>query len=164
MFETRCKAKPGCSPPGYPPHRLLIIVDWSVNWFACIQRSTCTSCRIPSHASVKKMPEGEMTTGENVCSQGVSVVPRCTGVVSRNYCSRPRVLHFWRSSVSWMNLQSLLLIGHCVVVMKKCVDWINKNWLPWQRPLSNPISQQSSMPIRLPILKSLQRSVAFFLK
>ena len=34
-----------CSPPGYPPSRLLIIVNWSVNWFACIQRSTCTFSR-----------------------------------------------------------------------------------------------------------------------
>jgi len=30
---TRCKARLGCSPP-----RLLIIVDSSVNWFACVQR------------------------------------------------------------------------------------------------------------------------------
>jgi len=38
---------------------------------------------------------------------------------------------------------------------KNCVGWINKNWLPWQRPLGdrNPISQQSSTPAGLPILK-----------
>jgi len=31
------------SPPGYPPSRVLIVV----NWFACVQRSTCTSYRTP---------------------------------------------------------------------------------------------------------------------
>jgi len=28
-------------------YRLEIIVNWSVNWFACVLRSTCTSCRTP---------------------------------------------------------------------------------------------------------------------
>jgi len=36
------------SSPGYPPSRLLIIVNWSANWFACVKRSTCTSCRTPT--------------------------------------------------------------------------------------------------------------------
>jgi len=27
-----------CSPPGYPPSCLLILVNWSVNWFACVHR------------------------------------------------------------------------------------------------------------------------------
>jgi len=35
---TRCKAKPVGNPPAYPPHRLLIIVNWSVDWFACVRR------------------------------------------------------------------------------------------------------------------------------
>ena len=52
---TRCKAKPDCSPPDYSPSRLLIIVNWSVSWFRCVQHSTCTSCRTPpsgeSHAN-----------------------------------------------------------------------------------------------------------------
>ena len=26
-FTTRCKAQPVCSPPGYPPSRLLILVS-----------------------------------------------------------------------------------------------------------------------------------------
>ena len=47
---TRYK-KPDRSPPGYPPCRLLIIVNCQVNWFACVQRSTCTSCRILSLAN-----------------------------------------------------------------------------------------------------------------
>jgi len=46
LSETRCKVKPECSPPGYTLRHVLIIVNWSVNWFACVQRSTCTSCRI----------------------------------------------------------------------------------------------------------------------
>ena len=50
-LQCRCKAKPDCSPPGYPPRRQLIIVKWSVNWFAYVLRSTCTCCRIPSQAN-----------------------------------------------------------------------------------------------------------------
>jgi len=49
--KTRCNAKPDCSPPGYPSRRLLIIANWSVGWSACVQRSTCTSGRIPSQAN-----------------------------------------------------------------------------------------------------------------
>jgi len=37
--KTRCKAKPDCSPPGYLPSRLLITVNWSVNWFACVSEA-----------------------------------------------------------------------------------------------------------------------------
>jgi len=37
---TRCKAKPAGNPPAYPPHRLLIIVNWSVDWFACVRPVT----------------------------------------------------------------------------------------------------------------------------
>jgi len=92
------KAKPDCSPPGYPPRRLLII--------ACVQRSTCTYCSIPSLASVGKMPEGG-----NV--QGVNVLSRCIGAVNRNRRGRLCVLHYRRSSASWMNAQSLLHTGHC---------------------------------------------------
>ena len=49
--ELDAKSKPDCSAPGYPPSRLLVIADWSifcsVNWFTCVQRSTCTSRRTP---------------------------------------------------------------------------------------------------------------------
>ena len=38
LLETRCKAKPDCSPPGYPFNRLLIIVNVFLNWFACVHR------------------------------------------------------------------------------------------------------------------------------
>jgi len=54
---TRCEAKPDCSPPGYPPRCLLIIVNCWGNWFACVQCNTCTSCRIPSHTNIRKMYE-----------------------------------------------------------------------------------------------------------
>jgi len=58
--KTRCRAKPGCSPPGcLRRRRLLIIVDSSVNQLSCVRRSICTSWRIRSHASVKEMSEGE---------------------------------------------------------------------------------------------------------
>jgi len=63
--------------PAVPLRRLLIIVDWSVNGFACVQRSSCTFCRIPSNASVREMSEGKNVKGE-------MFVPRCTGVVNRN--------------------------------------------------------------------------------
>jgi len=56
VTETRCKAKPGCSPPGYPPSRLLIIANWSLNWFACVQRSTCTPCRTPPSSDLYANP------------------------------------------------------------------------------------------------------------
>ena len=37
-IDTRCKAKPVSSPPAYSSGRLLIIVNWSVNWFDCVHR------------------------------------------------------------------------------------------------------------------------------
>jgi len=78
IVNYRRKAKPGCSPPGYPPRRLLIIVDWSVNWFACVQRSTCTSCRISSHVS------GKCLRGELSIPRGSTSILRCTGIANRN--------------------------------------------------------------------------------
>jgi len=45
--ELDARQKPDCSPPGYPHSRLLVIVSWSVNWFACVHPSTFTSCRTP---------------------------------------------------------------------------------------------------------------------
>jgi len=79
--------------PAVPLRRLLIIVDWSVNWFAYVQRSSCTFCRIPSNASVREMSEGKMSKGK--CSfPGVLVLS--TEIVD----GRPRVLHLRRSSAS----------------------------------------------------------------
>jgi len=69
---------------------------------------------------------------------------------------RPRVLHLRRSSASWLNGQH---IGHCDEKRRG----LNKNKLvPWQRPLSdrNPILQQLSVPVWLPILKIRRRSAA----
>jgi len=45
---------------------------------------------------------------------------------------------------------------------RKKLCGFNKKWLPWQRPLSdrNRISQQSSVPIRLPIRIISRKSVA----
>ena len=56
LMIKQMQGKPVGSPPGYPP-RLLLIGQLtgspasieSVNWFTCIQRSSCTSCRtLPS--------------------------------------------------------------------------------------------------------------------
>ena len=116
---TRCKAKPGCSPPGYPPRRLLIIVDWSINWFVCVQRSTCTSCCIQSHASIREMSEGEMLRG-NARSQGVNVrspVYRCC----RQKSSTVDLVYYTydgRARRGWLHKAYYTL----VTVTKNCVD------------------------------------------
>ena len=55
--KTRCTAKPDCNPPGYLPSCLLITVNWSVNCFACVQRSTCTSCRTPPSTECHANPQ-----------------------------------------------------------------------------------------------------------
>jgi len=111
------QSKPGCSPPGCTPRRLLIIVDWSVSWFACVQRSTCTSCRIPSHASVSNAWGGKWPRG-NVRSQGVNV----------------------RSPVYWCCQQKSSRSTSCITLTtverdwslwrKTCACWINITWLP----------------------------------
>jgi len=44
---TSCQAQLDCSPPGYSPRRLLIIVNWSVNWFACVNRIRQLVCLRP---------------------------------------------------------------------------------------------------------------------
>ena len=54
--KASCKAKRECSPPGCAPRRLLIVVNWSVNWFACVQRRNCTSCRMPPSAECNANP------------------------------------------------------------------------------------------------------------
>jgi len=55
-----------------------------------------------------------------------------------------------------------LLVLHIGHGDEKKLCGFNKKWLPWQRPLSdrNRISQQSSVPIRLPIRKISRKSVA----
>jgi len=47
-------------------------------------RSICTFCRIPSHAGVKEMSEGEENVqGEMSVSRGGAMsVPQCSGVVN----------------------------------------------------------------------------------
>ena len=131
IITTRCKPKPGCSPPGYPPRRLLIIVDWSINWFVCVQRSTCTSCCIQSHASIREMSEGEMPRG-NARSQGVNVrspVYRCC----RQKSSTVDLVYYTydgRARRGWMHKVYYTL----VTVTKYCMDWIHKNRLPQQVP------------------------------
>ena len=124
--RCNCKAKPDCSPPGYPPSSLLIIVNWSVNQFAYVQRSTCTSCRISLHASVGKYP-GEIS------------VPRCT-VVNRNHRrSTPCITPIRRPSASRLNAQSLLHIGH----RDEKIVWIEQTKIGCYGNIPrNPISQQ----------------------
>jgi len=62
MISVTNKAKPNCTPPGYAPHRLLIIVGEVI--VAYVQRSTCISCRIPSHASIGGKYEGGSSEGK----------------------------------------------------------------------------------------------------
>jgi len=57
LEKNRCKAKPVGSPPGYPN------VNWSVYWFACVQRITSTSCRTPpsTERHANPIPEADKT-------------------------------------------------------------------------------------------------------
>ena len=128
-YKITCKAKPDCSPPGgYPPHRLLIINRWA-NWFACVRRSTCTSCRISSHASVGKCPrwdisEREMSEGEcprGKCQEG-GIMRGEMSVPKQGQClfrgvlvlsaeivaGRRRVLYLRWSSASWLNAREAI--------------------------------------------------------
>jgi len=49
QLETRCKSKLVGSPPAYPPRRPLIIVNWSVNWLACVRRVRKFVCLLPAY-------------------------------------------------------------------------------------------------------------------
>jgi len=42
------KGKADCSPPSYLPKRLLILVNWSVNCFACTHRISYLACLLPA--------------------------------------------------------------------------------------------------------------------
>ena len=50
LYKTRCKPKPDCSPPGYPPRLLLITVNWSVGSPASIE-----SINLPVPTSVQQL-------------------------------------------------------------------------------------------------------------
>jgi len=148
IITTRCKPKPGCSPPGYPPRRLLIIVDWSINWFVCVQRSTCTSCCIQSHASIREMSEGKCPGGMPV-PRGSMSVRRCTGVAGSNR----------RRSTSCITLTTVeRVVAECTKSITHWSLWQNIVWIGYtkigchSKSLSdrNPILQQSFMPIRPP--------------
>jgi len=128
-YKITCKAKPDCSPPGgYPPHRLLIINRWA-NWSACVRRSTCTSCRISSHASVGKMSEvgyfragnvrggmseGEMSEGGimrgemSVPKQGQCLFRGVLVLSAETVVGRRRVLYLRWSSASWLNAREAI--------------------------------------------------------
>jgi len=67
---------------------------------------------------------------------------------------RPCVVHLRRSPASWMNAQSLY-INHCW--RKMCGLNKQKNGCHRKVPWAIAISQQSSTPIKLPILKNSRR-------
>ena len=87
-----CKAQHVGSPPGYPPSRLLITVNWPVNWFACVQRSTCTSRRAP--------PSSESHVNPTLWIVPTKLVVTATSVARALICSR-----------SCANLANLAMIG-----------------------------------------------------
>jgi len=128
----------------YPPRRLSIIVDWSVNWFACVQRSTCTYCRIPSHASVRDISDGGCP-GENVRSQGVSVrspvywccQQKSSTVVLVHYTYDGRARRGWMHKVYY--------IGHCNE--KNCVHWINNKKLSYRRGTARCVVSVEILPV-----------------
>ena len=110
LFETSCKPKPGCSPTGYPPRRLLIIVECQLTGL------------LPSSAALALLVVSRRTRVSGKCLRG-----KCPGecpfpggqcpfpgvlVLSAAIVDgRPRVLHVRQSSASWMNAHSLLHIG-----------------------------------------------------
>ena len=86
-------------------------------------------------------------------SKNSFAVAHCIGAINN-------IRRRWTSCTTFTTFERVVVecikfITHWSLWRKNCVDWINKNWLPWQRPLSdrNPISQQSSTPVRLPIVK-----------
>ena len=145
------------SPPSYPPRHLLIIVNWSVNWYACIQRSTCTSCRIQSHANPILWTEKALIH----LRWHATTSRQCIGVVNKT--PRRSTTCITSTTVNRVVAECTKFITHWSLWWKNCVDWIKK-WLPWQHPMSNrnPVSQQSSAPVWLPILKIWRSSVGTF--
>jgi len=115
---TRGKENPACIPPGYTPRHLLIIVDLSVNRFACVQRSICTSCLIPSHASVGEMYEGKMSRGKCPFPERSMSVPLCIGVINRSP----------RRSTSCITLTTVER------VVDECTEFIT-HWSLWRKKL-----------------------------
>jgi len=83
LFETRCKPKPGCSPTGYPPRRLLIIVECQLT--GLLPSSAALALLVVSRRTrvSGKCLRGKCPGGVSV-SRGSMSVPRCTGVVSSN--------------------------------------------------------------------------------
>ena len=95
------------------------------------------------------MSKGVNVQGEMSISSGSLSVPRCIGVVNRN--RRRSTSCITLTTAERVVAECTKFITHWLLRRKKIADWINKNWLPRQRPLSdrNPISQQSSTPITL---------------
>ena len=102
VINTRCKAKPDGSPPAYPPPP---VNYWSVNWYACVQRSTCTSCRIPSHANptLRIIAEIELPWHGLLAWSTINARRRCSVVVLVRWRRRPSESHVYYLH-SWHNI------------------------------------------------------------
>ena len=90
------------SPLGYPPR--LLLINWSVNWFVCVQCSTCTRTQpcglnTPRKSSVYWCGQQNPSTVDLLC-----------------YTYDGRVRHRWMHKVS-------KFITHWSLWRKKCVDW-----------------------------------------
>jgi len=72
-MSTTCKAYPEYNPLGCTLCRLLVIVNWWGKWFAYVQRSTCTSCRIPVARECRGHAWGGYFQKGDVRFQGVNV-------------------------------------------------------------------------------------------
>jgi len=62
MGNTRCTAKPDCSPPGYPPRHLLIGVIWSVNFPSVLWR-----CRLGGRKGIRPVKTEWWCAGVVIC-------------------------------------------------------------------------------------------------
>ena len=111
VINTRCKAKPDGSPPAYPPPP---VNYWSVNWYACVQRSTCTSCRIPSHVNptLRIIAEIELPWHGLLAWSTINARRRCSVVVLVRWRRRPSESHVYYPHSTQLA----------------------RNWLPRQRP------------------------------
>ena len=116
MWKTRC------SPPGYPPRHLLIIVNWSVNWYACIQRSTCTSCRIQSHANPILWTEKALIH----LRWHATASRQCIGVVNKT--PRRSTTCITSTTVNRVVAECTKFITHWSLWWKNSVDWIKNGY------------------------------------
>ena len=132
-------------PTGYPPHCLLIILNWLVTWIACVQRSTCTSGRIRSHASVRGMSEGEMSRGEMSVPRGSMSVPQY-GQQKLSTFDLVYYTYEGRACRCWVPKVYYTFI---TLRRRNCVGWMYKNRLPVAIATGAPNAGETGLKIKI---------------